>query len=1005
MNPGEETKSVGPHPPDREQSGPNRSVAGRADRPREIGPYRILETLGEGGMGVVYLAEQTKPIHRRVALKIIKLGMDTKQVIARFETEREALALMNHANVARVFDAGATETGRPYFAMEYVPGIPITKYCDKHRLNTEERLRLFMDVCHAIQHAHQKGIIHRDIKPSNVLVAVQDEKPTPKVIDFGIAKATQQKLSELTFSTQEGQFIGTPAYMSPEQAGVMAADIDTRTDVYSLGVLLYELLVGSRPFDDELLRSAMLSEVQRIIREVEPPKPSTRLSSIGALSTTIAENRGTQFRTLARQLRGDLDWIVMKCLEKDRTRRYPSATELAAELQRFLAHQPVVAGPPSASYRVKKFVRRNKVMVAGVSAIIAALAIGLIISDLQRKRALRAEALAAERLTETEAALDQAETARGESEAVTQFLSETIASADPGKEGKDVTVREVIDRAAQTIGEKFKDKPLIQAKLQHTIGWTYLSLGLYQSAETHGAEAAALYRRTKGEDDPDTLGAMNTLATIIADRGDFSRSEARHRATLEVQRRVLGEEHRDTLSSMNNLAINLRDQGRYAEAEELDRKTLEVRRRVLGEEHPHTLASMNNLANIIFHQGRYAEAEELSRRTLEVRRRVLGEEHPDTLASMNNLANILFHQGRYAEAEELYRKTLEVLRRVLGEEHRDTLASMNNLAISLRNQGRYAEAEELSRRTLEVRCRVLGEEHPDTLASMGNLAISLFGQGRYADAEGLYRQTLEMHRRVLGEEHPDTLRCMNNLATSLNTQGRFAEAEEMYRKTLEVRRRVLGDEHPDTLTSVAGLAETLVSQDKPEEARPLFAELIAARRKAAEGSSSNALTQGALANLLLTCDLEELRDPTAALALAEKAVEAMGGQEPAILDTLALACFRTGAVDRAVETQRKALALLPPDRTTFRTTLEGKLGEYLTGQASWAEAESLLLGAHDALAKREHVPAKETKESRERLERLYQAWDAAEPGKGYAVKAAEWRARLETGDKKLETKR
>lgn len=367
------------------QTDPTESIQGASDpriladrhqqsvhRPERIGPYQILDELGEGGMGIVYLAEQEKPLHRRVALKVIKLGMDTKHVIARFETEREALALMNHPNVARVFDAGATDDGRPYFAMEHVPGIRITEYCDLHCLSTDERLHLFIDICNAIQHAHQKGIIHRDMKPSNVLVTVQDDKPVVKIIDFGVAKAVQQCLSEHTLFTEQGQLIGTPGYISPEQAEMTALDIDTRTDIYSLGVLLYELLVGARPFDDKVLRQAGLADIQRIIREVDPPKPSTRLSSLGADSTVVAHKRHTEPRTLARELRGDLDWIVMKCLEKDRTRRYATANGLALEIRRHLNHEPVLAGPPKVSYRVSKFVRRNRTGVVVAAVLLAA---------------------------------------------------------------------------------------------------------------------------------------------------------------------------------------------------------------------------------------------------------------------------------------------------------------------------------------------------------------------------------------------------------------------------------------------------------------------------------------------------------------------------------------------------------------------------------------------------------------------------------------------------------
>ncbi len=360
-------------------------------RPERIGPYRILDEIGEGAMGSVYLAERDKPIHQRVALKVIKLGMDTRQVVARFETEREALALMSHPNVAKVFDAGVSDDGRPYFAMEHVPGVPITEYCDKHCLTTQKRLSLFMDVANAVQHAHQKGIIHRDIKPSNVLVAVQEDRPIVKVIDFGVAKATQQRLTERTVFTEQGQLIGTPGYMSPEQAEMSALDIDTRTDIYSLGVLLYELLVGARPFDDRLLRQIGLAEIQRFIREVDPPKPSTRLSALGSDATAfaspippgskptslihqIAQHRHTEPRTLVRQIRGDLDWIVMKCLEKDRTRRYSTANGLALEIQRHLNHLPVLAGPPKMSYRISKFIRRNRTTVVAAAVLLAAVA-------------------------------------------------------------------------------------------------------------------------------------------------------------------------------------------------------------------------------------------------------------------------------------------------------------------------------------------------------------------------------------------------------------------------------------------------------------------------------------------------------------------------------------------------------------------------------------------------------------------------------------------------------
>jgi len=361
----------------------------------KIGRYKILEKVGEGGCGVVYVAEQSEPVRRRVALKVIKLGMDTKQVVARFEAERQALAMMDHPNIDRVLDAGATETGRPYFVMELVRGIKFTEYCDQNQLTTKERLALFIKVCQAIQHAHQKGIIHRDIKPSNILVTLHDGVPVPKVIDFGIAKATEGRLTDATVYTQLHQFIGTPAYISPEQAEMSGLDIDTRSDIYSLGVLLYELLAGSTPFDAQELVASGLDEMRRTIREKEPVRPSTRLAALkGEELTTTAKRRSTETAKLLHQLKGDLDWIVMKCLEKDRTRRYDTATGLANDINRHLQNEPVLAHPPSAAYRLQTLIRRNKVAFAVGTAVAGALLLGIIVSAWQAVRARRAEALA-----------------------------------------------------------------------------------------------------------------------------------------------------------------------------------------------------------------------------------------------------------------------------------------------------------------------------------------------------------------------------------------------------------------------------------------------------------------------------------------------------------------------------------------------------------------------------------------------------------------------------------
>jgi serine/threonine protein kinase len=796
-----------------------------------IGPYRLVQKLGEGGMGIVYHAEQEQPIRRRVALKLIKAGMDTAQVIARFETERQALALMDHTNIARVFDAGTTEQGRPYFVMEYVQGVPITEYCDKQRLTTKERLELLMQVYAGVQHAHQKGVIHRDIKPSNVLVSLQEGRPVPKIIDCGVAKATAKQLTEHSLFTELGVLVGTPEYMSPEQAELTALDIDTRTDVYSLGVLQYELLVGALPFERRELRRGAFDEICRRIREQEPSKPSTRVSKLGETSTTLAKNRRTDPPSLARELRGDLDWITMKALEKDRTRRYGSVDEFAADIRHYLRHEPVGAGPPSAVYRTKKFVRRHRVGVA-FAAVVALLLVGLAVS-----MSIQAARIARERDT---------------AEQVSEFLVELFEVSDPSEaRGQTITAREVLDRGVERIESELADQPEIRGHLLHVMGRVYRNLGLYESSGPLLDEALENRRRLYGDDHPSTLSALASAANLSHKRGDYSESEKQFRRLYELSRRVRGREHRDTLAAMSSLGNVLWVLGRYDEAEPLLVDALDAQRRLLGPADTTTLATMVNLASLRERQGRFEEARPLLLESVRIARDREGNDAPRTLIAIRQLAWLCVKQGRYEEARDWYAEVLDHQARVLGEEHPETLLTMTslanvhrilgdgeqaeplflqalaaqqrvlepgdqdiaatrgNLGVLYVSQKRFDEAEVQFLAALEIFEEGLGEEHMKTLVGRGLLAELYFRQGRIEQAESTFLKTVATQERVLGEDHPDSLDVRHKLGRMYRDLGRYREAEEILRRVVEARRRVLGEDHPRTRDSIKVLNDVL----------------------------------------------------------------------------------------------------------------------------------------------------------------------------------------------------
>ncbi len=714
-----------------------------------IGSYKLLEVIGEGGMGTVYMAEQTEPVKRRVALKLIKTGMDTQQVITRFEAERQALALMDHQNIAKVYDAGATDSGRPYFVMELVKGKPITKFCDEQRLDTEARLKLFQKVCQAVQHAHQKGIIHRDLKPSNVMVAMYDDQPVPKVIDFGVAKATGDELTEQTMFTRFGQIVGTLEYMSPEQAQFNNLDIDTRSDIYSMGAILYELLAGEPPFECEKIKSQALDETLRMIREDEPTKPSTRLSAIRD-ATQAASNQQTSPAKLGSILRGDLDWIVMKTLEKDRVRRYDTCSSLSEDIERHFRTEPISAGPPSATYRFGKFLKRHRVQFAVMTLVIAIVAVGTFFSAWYAVRAKIAEADAKQQarqasLSEAHAIVREQEAIREASisEAVSEFLNvDLLGNADPDAQpDRDLKVREVMDRASTQIEHRFGSQPLVKAAIRRLIGEAYRSLGDSDKAEEHLQKSLEIYRQHIGHDSEKSVETELSLLLVMHDEGHY-----------ESVRRKL-EDIVVTCSSKFGVAS------------------------------PLTLKSKWQLAEILVHLENPDAALKICENILANCDQTLDADHQLTLRTIAVSASAYGGLGQYDKAEQLYLDARDQFAEILGENHPATIKLLKGYGIRCAMQHRHSEAESIFRRTLSMEQSSLGLNHPETLVTKSHIANSIFLQGRKEDGLEMAQSIYQEHLRILGEDDWRSISCRFKNAVLINElkgpEAAFSELSEL----------------------------------------------------------------------------------------------------------------------------------------------------------------------------------------------------------------------------------
>lgn len=917
-----------------------------------LGPYQILQVLGEGGMGVVYAAKQSEPVKRQVALKVLRPSDASRNILARFEQERHALAMMDHQGIARILDAGTTPAGLPYFVMELVKGIPINQYCDQENLSPQERLQLFIPVCAAVQHAHQKGIIHRDLKPSNILVGLYDGKPVPKVIDFGVAKAVGLQLSESTIYTEVGSIVGTLEYMSPEQAELNNLDIDTRADIYSLGVLLYELLTGSPPFSRQQLRSAAFNEMIRMIREVDPPKPSTKVSSIEEIAS-IAAHRKLEPKQLARTLSGDLDWVVMKALAKERTQRYQTVNELSADIDRFLNVQPVSAGPPSFVYRAKRFLKRNKTLSLTTATTLLAIIGGGVAATLGYLESNRQFEIAQQAAAEQRAARTLAETRLKQVEGGIDVLYNIFNQLNPAVvSGNSGELREAmvgqLKRASQQILHDDLGDSLTVARLQYKLAQALMKLGAPDAAIHALQPAEANFRAHLGDENRDLLNCLEVRAMCLRRLGKLKESLELTLTILPQKQKVLGPANLDTIATINNLALTYEDLGERQKAIEQYQKAVELLEKHVGVDAPFTLTAANNLALNRLKMGDIKNSLVALEKVLEKRKRVLGSSHPDTIKSMESVVLALRLDGKLKQALPIMEEALMLARTQFGADHPETMQAVSNLAMVLKDLGEDAKAVPFLEQVERFRRMRLGADHPATLSAIANLAVAYNESGRIDEALPLYVESLEKRQRILGVEHADTLTSMNNLGTMYLKLEKYEEALKLLEECLERRTKTLGKDDPAVGVSLLNLARVYQESGRLEDAVRLYRESLAQRQRSFADDHPRVLA----AMQSLAIPLRRMRKFDEAIELIETALERGqqldGGlpQEMKYLpEMLAEVYSEAGRLDEAEKTTRLIVEDYQAQlgQTAPRTLLaQLNLGKILLQSGKLADAEAVL---------------------------------------------------------------